>query len=213
MLLSHAKAGLQRPGTELRHASAGLGAPAADPGGDARYVADFTDEAGNRTSVDQAFLSCVLGVAAPEGATESAWPEVVLWRGLAAKRARAWALERVEPGNGALFASAADRLGLEAWTRCELAGLHALAAWRGDERVRRRVEDATTWLMREIQPDNATNEPWGVWVFAARWVERGDAEARLYAETMVHNAVVARGRPDRRSGWILLDAARRLSRG
>ncbi|MEO1585156.1 MAG: hypothetical protein AAFR96_11390, partial [Planctomycetota bacterium] len=65
--------------------------------------------------------------------------------------------------------------------------------------------------IREIQPDNATNLPWAVHVFCVLAERDGDADASLYAETLLHNCVVGgAGRPDKLSALILLDSARRL---
>jgi hypothetical protein len=36
-------------------------------------------------------------------------------------------------------------------------------------------------------------------------------DARLYAETLLHNCQVTLGRADRRSAWILLDAGQELA--
>ncbi|MGP1272488.1 MAG: hypothetical protein ACTS22_04070 [Phycisphaerales bacterium] len=92
---------------------------------------------------------------------------------------------------------------IEVWTEIELAAVHsawALPGWRAAS------ESAARWLLEEIQPDNATNLPWAAHVFAAI-AARGNQEARLYAETLLHNCVVGRGRPDDLSALILLDSA------
>ncbi|MEM1072208.1 MAG: hypothetical protein AAGB48_00475 [Planctomycetota bacterium] len=97
---------------------------------------------------------------------------------------------------------------IEVWTESELTSVHAgwsLESWKP------RVIDAARWLLGEIQPDNATNLPWAVHVFASLGVTDGLVEATMYAETLLHNCVVqGAGRPDGLSALILLDAARQL---
>jgi hypothetical protein len=132
--------------------------------------------------------------------------EVVLWWALADDRVDVEGL--VCPrGDGPLW-PARDRA-VEAWTEAELCGLHALwglASRRGRDDWVRRCDRARDWHLENTQPDNATNRPWALHVFLLA----GTAEGRLYAETLLHNAVVTAGRPDLLSAWILLDAARRL---
>jgi EAL domain-containing protein (putative c-di-GMP-specific phosphodiesterase class I) len=63
------------------------------------------------------------------------------------------------------------------------------------------------WHLEHTQPDNATNRPWALHVF----VRAGAPEARLYAETLLHNATASDARHEPLTRWILLDAARELS--
>ena len=75
---------------------------------------------------------------------------------------------------------------------------------------RNRVRLAVIWHLEHIQPDNATNHPWAVHLFAAAGCEVGAphaSEADLFAQTLAHNALVSMGRPDRISAHILADAA------
>lgn len=72
------------------------------------------------------------------------------------------------------------------------------------------AESSARWLITEIQPDNATNLPWAVHVFASLAVRDDSHEARMYAETLMHNCMVSSGQPDTLSALILLDAAKQL---
>jgi len=99
---------------------------------------------------------------------------------------------------------------IEVWTETELSALHALGwlahlykkpAWRAH------AFDVCRWHIEHTQPDNATNHPWSVYLFAALHETTGDDDARLYAETLVHNCLVTSGVPDPLSARILGDAA------
>jgi hypothetical protein len=114
------------------------------------------------------------------------------------------------PADGPLWPQARFS-GLEVWTETELCGLHALwclARQRARADWGRRVASARDWHLAHTQPDNATNRPWALHVFLLADPPR--PEARVYAETLLHNALVLNGRPDLLSAWILLDAAKRL---
>jgi hypothetical protein len=63
--------------------------------------------------------------------------------------------------------------------------------------------------MEHTQPDNATNRPWALHVFA----RGGDPESTLYAETLLHNVTASDARHEALSRWILLDCVRELSAG
>jgi len=119
---------------------------------------------------------------------------------------------------------------VEVWTESELCALHALGRIvqrrrmaQGDAGVagqapfdwrlwHRRLNAARLWHLEHTQPDNATNRPWAVAVFA----EAPERESQLYAETLLHNAIVAGGQNQRAGGLeplssvILLDAAAHL---
>lgn len=103
-----------------------------------------------------------------------------------------------------------DWLAIEVWTEAELCGLHGLwrlARTRSSLRVaaRRRLDSAIQWHLEHTQPDNATNRPWAMHAFLLA----GSPEARLYAETLLHNSQ-AHGSTDPTTRWILSDAAREL---
>jgi hypothetical protein len=114
------------------------------------------------------------------------------------------------PGGGPLWPQTRFS-GVEVWTEAELCGLHALwclARGRGREDWLRRVDAARRWHLAHTQPDNATNRPWALHVFLLG--DPPSPETRLYAETLLHNALVLNGRPDLLSAWILLDSASRI---
>jgi hypothetical protein len=98
---------------------------------------------------------------------------------------------------------------IEVWTETELASLHALSRLG---RVRSRADwtalalATAHWHVEHLQPDNATNRPWAVHLFATLAVQ-GDADAEAYAQTLVHNCHIARGKPDALSAHIIADAA------
>lgn len=98
---------------------------------------------------------------------------------------------------------------IEVWTETELSAVHAawgVAGWRDA------AERSAIWLVDEIQPDNATNLPWAVHVFADLGEREGRADLTMYANTLLHNCIVGSGRPDGLSALILLDAAAQLER-
>lgn len=144
--------------------------------------------------------------------------EVDLWRTLADGACPADEAVRRSgidlAADGPLWASS-DWAAIEVWTEAELCGLHGL--WRAGRiagaadpargaRLRARLKRAVHWHLEHTQPDNATNRPWAVHVFLLD----GSDEARLYGETLVHNAQ-AQGNEDPASRWILADAAQELS--
>lgn len=102
-------------------------------------------------------------------------------------------------------------LAIEVWAECELAALHALhrlARQPGQDRAAlvRRAREAALWHLEHTQPDNATNRPWALHLFAARRAP----ESALYAETLLHNVAASDARHEPLSRWILLDSAREL---
>ena len=143
--------------------------------------------------------------------------EVELWRKLR-EQGGVDAVDFDLRASGPLWPSS-DWAAIEVWTEAELCGLHGL--WRamrmaGEQgaAIRRRLGAAVAWHLEHTQPDNATNRPWAVHVFLLHGPEgtmgrEGRADARLYAETLVHNAQ-AQGNADPASLWILADAAREL---
>jgi len=114
--------------------------------------------------------------------------------------------------DGPLFSQESSRT-IEVWTERELSGLHALdrlAALRGRSDLAARARASARWHINSTQPDNATNRPWAVHLFLKLATESDLADARLYAETLVHNCQTAGGAPDALSGLILRDAAEAL---
>lgn len=94
---------------------------------------------------------------------------------------------------------------IEVWTEIELASVHA--AWSLGTDWRQASQRAAAWLVETIQPDNATNHPWAVHVFAQQAQITGDPSFDLYAQTLLHNCMVTTGRPDEFSALILLHAS------
>ena len=122
--------------------------------------------------------------------------------------------------DGPLWAST-DWTAIEVWTEAELCGLHALArrareVWNATSpgaesvRVHARLVRALRWHLLNTQPDNATNRPWALHAFLLALP--GDADAELYAGTLLHNAQTS-GLPagDPIARWIVADAARELA--
>ena len=115
------------------------------------------------------------------------------------------------PGHSAGITGDPAGPAIEVWTETELAAVHA--AWSLGPEWRAEARRAAAWLVDNIQPDNATNRPWGVHVFAMLAHETGGAQYELYAQTLLHNCQVMTGRPDDFSAMILLHAARVLQAG
>lgn len=196
----------------LRQTPLGVAPEDRDAGETERWVEAFRDGRGNRRPVDRPLLARVLGLAPTSSVLavpSAAWlssTDVSLWWALARGRAVEEEHAHVLAGQGRLLPQLATR-GIEDWTEAELCALHALS-WAKSPLARARVGSAARWLIDEVQPDNATNRPWAIHVFAALGAT-GDGEADLYAQTLLHNAVVGTGAAgvDRFSAVILLDAA------
>lgn len=110
---------------------------------------------------------------------------------------------------GSSLADGAGFLALEVWTECELSALHALSRLvraRPTPARSARLEELRRWHLEHTQPDNATNRPWALHLFAARRAP----ESALYAETLLHNVAASDARHEPLSRWILLDSAREL---
>lgn len=103
---------------------------------------------------------------------------------------------------------------IEVYTECELGAIHALwnlAGLRGRSGWRVRCLAAAAWVIEHLQPDNATGHPWAAHVFAIGAGEGLGPEGDLLAQTLLHNAMVNRGRPDRFAACVLRDCARACS--
>jgi hypothetical protein len=193
------------------------GTPLVRPAGEAErraYVENFADEQGHRRVWDAYLLGWVLDV--PQPASSEPW----LW---------SWDLlhgHHAGPRSGPPYFAGGEVWALEQETEKELAGLHAwwwvvrggmtatMGALRESPSSPPEVAEpppppppgaGEAWVMANIQPDNATGRPWGIHAFLCRG---GEGEA--YGEMMLHNCLVARGKPDLLSAVILLDAARGL---
>jgi hypothetical protein len=99
-------------------------------------------------------------------------------------------------------------LAIEVWTEIELAAVHA--GWSIGGPWQRAAKRAAAWLVEHVQPDNATNRPWAVHVFAELAEQLGDTTYELYAQTLLHNCQVGTGKPDQFSAMILLHASDQL---
>jgi hypothetical protein len=190
--------------------------PSADPMPDpASFVASFRDESGHRRGVDRPLLSFMLGLPAgtPPPITPDRLDERLWW----ALHDSAAGVELLPDVKGPLVGRHAFEAGpIEIVTETELGALHALRHLADRDRgLRDQCIAAAEWHVRTLQPDNGTNHPWAVHVFLelARLGGSIADGARLHAETLTHNAMVATGRPDRFSACLLLDAARFLRRG
>ncbi|MCC6676493.1 MAG: hypothetical protein IT436_05055 [Phycisphaerales bacterium] len=175
-----------------------------------RFILAFADERGHRRGVDPFVLAAFLGVPAPVAEPSSPTPDVRAWAAVA----RDQDPDRLElEGSGPLLYGrdpSRESEGIETATEVELAVLHALwrrATRKNHPRFDHRAMSAARWAVATLQPDNATGHPWAVAVFIELWIASGDAEARLYAETLIHNSLVGAGAPDRFSAVLLLDSA------
>lgn len=180
------------------------------------FVAGFSDEMGHTRAIDPVLLEWVMRSAGgEEGSVLERWWGVVTEARGPRSEVRgprggdvSWLADA--GGGGGLVPWMVER-GIEIWTEAELCALHLLGHLAArDGRYAGRLESATRWAMGELQPDNGTNHPWAFHVFARRWCERGDHDARMYAEQLLHNCVVQMGRVDRFSAVILWDSARAL---
>lgn len=139
-------------------------------------------------------------------------PDATLWRAACAAPGdpaivAADGLLASRPGDS--LASSGGYAALEVWTECELGALHALARFaRRHPAASRdaRLAELVAWHLEHTQPDNATNRPWALHVF----LREGSPEARLYAETLLHNATASDARHEPLTRWILLDSVREL---
>lgn len=115
------------------------------------------------------------------------------------------------PGHDAGITGEPTGPAIEVWTETELAAVHA--AWLLGSTWRAEARRAAVWLVEHIQPDNATNHPWGIHVFVTLAHETGAAQYELYAQTLLHNCQVTTGRPDPFSAMILKHSALALQAG
>lgn len=171
----------------------------------------FRDEEGNSLVIDEPFFAALAGIPS-RSQPEDAAGDVALWCGSLAE-----SVIRPSQTPAPLLADWSDVgtrwLTIEVFTERELCALHAL--WR-QARIRSmpaladRCRFAAQWMLENLQPDNATNYPWAAHVLLELADDLGP-EATLYADTLVHNCQVIRGKPDIRSAWILTECANELS--
>ncbi len=135
----------------------------------------------------------------------------VLWSAVAAGSPGRFSIPQIaDPSRPAAMVPFDDAVAIEVWTERDLSAMHAMS--RLVERTAApgavaRLDAAVRWHLEFTQPDNATGRPWALHLFVRRWAEAGDAEARLYAETLLHNCQMLAGAPDPLSGEILRDSA------
>ncbi len=176
------------------------------------FVGAFADAHGHKRAADRPLLARMLAVD-PGTPPDDATPDVRLWWALHTPDANPWAI--IDPGPGAPLLASRRRGIIETDTESELSALHALwhhAAERRCPRLLDRCLRAARSLIDETQPDNATGHPWAVHVFVMLAVLRDAMDAELYAQTLVHNALVGEGRVERFSACLLHDAAAALQR-
>lgn len=155
------------------------------------------------------------------GAHGAAGADVLLWRALSGADVNVESLlasyrgtPRIGPDDGALVPQGLLRT-IEVWTETELSALHALSRLAA---ARRRPEwgmlaiEAARWHVENLQPDNATNRPWSIHLFA-ELESGGCADAGLLAEALLHNCRVMTGRVDSLSAQILADASEAMMAG
>lgn len=185
----------------------------------------FTDESGHRREVDIPFLAWLRRDARTPGkvsADAQGPPDVALWSALVRGEPvpdPVWAFHRRAEwrsnfDQGSLFPQRDESgpIAIEVWTEVELCSLHALAWFAdADPSLRPLVQRTARWLIDNLQPDNATNHPWAVHVFAAIGVCGDNPDGSMYAQTLLHNCQIAQGRPDAFSALILKDAADSLA--
>lgn len=141
------------------------------------------------------------GLPPPPGTGEHT--ECATWRALLSGDAPPEAL--FDPVRPTLMARD-DYSAIEVWTDAELCVMHALwflARRDGDRRAAARLDTVRTWHLAHTQPDNATNRPWALHVFALG----AEPESQLYAQTLLHNAMALDARPNSLAGLILASSA------
>lgn len=142
---------------------------------------------------------------APASVPDASSLEVRLWSAVASGRDTPPALAEAGP-----LSEQGTARSIEVWTETEFCALHAVL-WLALERPRGELADraleAARWHLEHTQPDNATQRPWAVHAFALLESIDGNADARLYAETLLHACQVSMGGADMLSRHILWDAA------
>jgi len=175
-------------------------------------IATFRDERGHRRLIDAPLLHHTLRIPPrtlpPRGSPLRSALDTELWWGLHDPTFNPCNVLKTDTGSLTGDDSAAA---IETATQTELAALHALSHFAArDHTLQPRLISAAEWLIASLQPDNATNHPWATHVFL-RLEAQGNIDAGLYAQTLVHNAMVSLGRPERFGAVLLLDASRALT--
>lgn len=117
------------------------------------------------------------------------------------------------PGEGgSLHRMNADE-SLDGWTWRELVGLHALAhvcVLAPSPMRLNRLQEVASYHLDNTQPDNTTNQPWGLPGFVLGGAVTL-AEQQLH-DVLAHATTLASRRPPLLTGLLLADAARLLQR-
>lgn len=175
-----------------------------------RFITTFRDEFGHRRPIDEPLLRCVLS--RPVRAPSNEMPiDEQLWWCLASRDSFP---PRALRASGGALTPGFGREPIESWTEREMRVMHAAvnrALIARDSSLFDRVLDAADWLIDNVQPDNATNRPWGIHAVVIRGL-LGHSHAEHDAAGMLHAARAATGEADRLSQIILRDAARNLER-
>ncbi|MGP1308813.1 MAG: hypothetical protein ACTS27_01290 [Phycisphaerales bacterium] len=171
----------------------------------------------DRTSVRPLGLWIARGEPSRIAAPNRVDPDAFLWWRLVVNDAEA-ALRKIADARGtprspsdagALFPQGAYTA-IEVWTEAELSSLQALwwlCRMQAGAPLRDVMFDSARWHLENTQPDNATNRPWAIPVFLEMAVDEQSPDARLFAETLLHNALAGQERSEPFSGLILRDAA------
>ncbi|MEM1166524.1 MAG: hypothetical protein AAGI30_09580 [Planctomycetota bacterium] len=188
-------------------------------------TAHLVDEAGSRWPGTLPFFAWRRRQTAaepptPETLVTPGSPDQTIWSIVATdQRLDAPTLDLTTPATGPrpLFDQGTAKT-IEVWTEQELSALHALrwllareTADAARTALRARMHSAIRWHLAATQPDNATNRPWALHVFAEFAVTEHEIEADLYAQTLLHNCMQAKAQPDTLSAHILQDAADALA--
>ncbi len=164
------------------------------------------------------FTTWRTGESPREDIAEHLPPDEQLWRALALKQPIPDELRVQLFSDENLCAPIFEQISpqpIEVWTEQDLSAMHALAHQVGamrDDRCGARALGAARWHVENTQPDNATNRPWALHVFLILDQRENFPEARLYAETLLHNCIAIAGAPDPCSAEILKDVADALDR-
>ncbi|MGQ0628371.1 MAG: hypothetical protein ACT4PL_09770 [Phycisphaerales bacterium] len=183
----------------------------------------FRDELGHRREIDGPFMAWRAareGRGGGEGSPRADGPgaaegtEVVLWEKLVRGDHDLRSILKAARRDPLPIATPIVRrpAALEVATESELCALHALwwhAGLHGSAAAAALCVESARWMIEHIQPDNATNLPWGAHVFVSLGPVLGEDSVH-YGATLLHNCQVALGRPDARSAHILADGAEAL---
>ncbi len=170
----------------------------------------FRDELGQQRATDRALVHAAAGTNESTPLVPSDRIDEQLWSAQTTAAARAL-IDLA--GDGPLH-EPEGRGAIEVWSATEFCAIHAL--WsiglaNADAPCLARAIHAARWHVEHTQPDNATNTPWGIHVFALANPEDSH-EGDMLAQTLLHNCIVQEGYPDNRSALILEHAGAEMIR-